>query len=209
MPLLGPDDALPLAPRRVLVAGPSGSGKSTLSARIGEVLGVRHVEIDGLYHGPDWQPRPTFEEDVRAFTAEPVWVTEWQYDVVRPLLLERADLLVWLDLPRYVVMQQVVRRTVRRRLRREVLWNGNQEPPFRTIFTDPEHIVRWAWTTHHRTPAHMRIILAERPGFAVVRLRSHREAQAWLGGPLTDSRTGEPDAASEDRPSAGHRDPGA
>jgi adenylate kinase family enzyme len=209
VPLLRTDDPLPQKPRRVLVAGPSGSGKTSLAARIGEVLDIRHVEIDGLFHGPDWQPRATFEEDVRAFSAEPAWVTEWQYDAVRPLLAERADLLAWLDLPRYVVMRQVVRRTVRRRLRREVLWNGNQEPPFRTIFTDPEHIVRWAWTTHHRSPERVRTLLAERPDLVVVRIRSHEEARRWLAGPLTRSRTGEPDEASEDRPSAGHRDPGA
>jgi adenylate kinase family enzyme len=209
VPLLGPDDALPQEPRRVLVAGPSGSGKTSLAARVGEVLGIRHVEIDGLFHGPGWQPIPTFEDDVRAYTAEPAWVTEWQYDVVRPLLLERADLLVWLDLPRSVVMRQVVRRTVRRRLRREVLWNGNQEPPFRTIFSDPEHIVRWAWTTHHRTPERVREILTERPDLVVVRLRSRDEARRWLVGPLPGARAGDPDEASEDRPSAGHRDPGA
>lgn len=209
MPLLGPDDPLPQEPRRVLAAGPSGSGKSTLAARIGEVLGITHVEIDGLFHGPDWQPVPTFEEDVRAFSTEPAWVTEWQYDAVRPLLLERADLMVWLDLPRSVVMRQVVRRTVGRRLRRKVLWNGNVEPPFRTILTDPEHIVRWAWTTHHLTPERMRALLAERPDYVVVRLRSHDEARRWLDGPLIRSRTREPGPTSEDRPSSGHRDPGA
>jgi hypothetical protein len=58
-------------------------------------------------------------------------VTEWQYSLVRGILAERADLLIWLDLTRGVVMWQVVRRTLRRRLRREVLWNGNIEPPLR------------------------------------------------------------------------------
>lgn len=44
-------------------------------------------------------------------------------------------------------MRQVVRRTVVRRLRRVVLWNGNVEPPLRTIITEQDHIVRWAWRT--------------------------------------------------------------
>jgi gluconate kinase len=48
---LGPEE------RRVLVAGTSGSGKTTLAQRVSEVLGVPHVEIDGLFHGPDWVPR--------------------------------------------------------------------------------------------------------------------------------------------------------
>ena len=74
---------------------------------------------------------------------------------MRPLLVARADLLVWLDLSRPVVLRRVVARTLRRRLRRrlrrQVLWNGNMEPPLRTIFTDREHIIRWAWSTHHDT----------------------------------------------------------
>lgn len=60
-------------------------------------------------------------------------VTEWQYGVVRDQLADRADLVVWLDLPRRSVMRQVVTRTVRRRFRREVLWNGNIEPPLHRI----------------------------------------------------------------------------
>jgi adenylate kinase family enzyme len=144
MPLLGPTDSLPYRPCRVLVAGTSGSGKTTLAARIAEELVIPQVEIDALFHGPNWTPRRSFEDDVRRFSAEPAWVTEWQYDSVRPLLAERADLLVWLDLPRAVVMRQVVRLTVRRRLRRERLHGGNVEPAMRTIFTDHGYVVRWA-----------------------------------------------------------------
>ena len=68
---------------------------------------------------------------------------------VRGLLAERSDLLVWLDLSKATVMRQVVRRTLRRGLGKQELWNGNVEPPLRTVFTDPDHIVRWAWKTHH------------------------------------------------------------
>jgi adenylate kinase family enzyme len=88
--VLGPDDPLPRRPRRVLVAGASGAGKTTVAGRVAAVLGVPHVELDSLYHGPGWVPRPEFEADVYAFTAGPAWVTEWQYTKVRPLLAARA-----------------------------------------------------------------------------------------------------------------------
>jgi adenylate kinase family enzyme len=184
MPLLGPTDPLPARPDRVVVAGTSASGKTTLAARIAEILAVPHVEIDALFHGPGWVPRPSFVEDVHRFAAEPAWVTEWQYSSVRPHLAERADLVVWLDLPRATVMRQVLRRTLHRRLRRQELWNGNVEPPLWAILTDPEHIVRWAWTTHHKTASRIEGLLRERPGRPVVRLGSHSESEAWLRGPL-------------------------
>jgi adenylate kinase family enzyme len=132
----------------VLVAGTSGSGKSTLARRLAGLLDAPYHELDGLYHGPSWTPRSSFVDEVDAFSAEPAWVTEWQYSAVRPMLVERADLLVYLLFSRTLVMRRMVVRTVRRRLRREVLWNGNTEPPFRTFFHDREHIVRWAWSTH-------------------------------------------------------------
>lgn len=185
MPALGPDDPVDHRPRRVLVAGTSGSGKTTLSLRIAALLGIEHIEIDALYHGPNWAPREQFESDVRAFSSLAHWITEWQYSSVRDLLADRADLLIWLDLPRRTVMRQVTIRTVRRRVRHQVLWNGNVEPPLHTIFADREHIVRWAWNTHHKSAIRVSELRNRRPDLTIVRLRSSAEVDRWVGGALT------------------------
>lgn len=184
--LLGPADPLPYRPRRLLVAGTSGSGKTTLAGTIGRVLGVPRFELDALHHGPGWAPRPEFAADVAALVDQPCWVTEWQYTAVRELLLDRADCLVWLDLPRAVVLGRVVRRTLRRRLRREVLWNGNVEPPLRTFLTSRDHIVRWAWRTHALTAGRVALARQRRPGLPVVRLAGRRDVRTWAGGPLRE-----------------------
>jgi adenylate kinase family enzyme len=185
--LLGPDDRLPLRPRRVLVAGGSGSGKSTLARRLARQLDLPYTEIDSLYHGPDWTPRETFLQDVRAVAAGERWASEWQYDAARPVLLARCDLMVWLDLPRALTTWRVVRRTVRRRVRREELWNGNREGPLRHVLRDPEHIIRWAWSAHPRAAERMGVILHQRPELPVVRLRSASEMDRWLRSVSADS----------------------
>jgi adenylate kinase family enzyme len=190
MPMLGAADPLPVAPRRVLVAGTSGSGKTTLAARVAAVLGAPHIEIDSLFHGPDWARRPSFEDDVHRFSAERAWVTEWQYGAVRDHLADRADLMLWLDPPTATVMRQVVRRTVVRRLRRQQLWNGNMEPPLWTIFTDRGHIVRWAWQTRAKTATRIGELRNRRPELPVVRLRSRAAAERWLRGPLRQASSG-------------------
>ena len=187
MPLLGRRDPVPGCPQRILVAGTSGSGKTTLAARVGEQLNLPHTEIDALFHGPGWTPRPTFLDDVRRLVAEPAWVTEWQYGQARALLASRAELLVWLDLGRWQVMWQVVRRTLRRRLQRQVLWGGNIEPPLWTILTDPEHIVRWAWSTHSKTAERVNALRAQRPDLLVVRLASRAAVQDWMNGALREA----------------------
>lgn len=172
------------------MAGTSGSGKTTVAGAIAELLGIPHVEIDALYHGPNWTPRDSFELDVRELVARPAWVTEWQYSQVRPLLAERADLVVWLDLPRHTVMRQVVGRTVRRSLRREVLWNGNIEPPLWTILRDKDHVVRWAWASHRMTAARVHDLARRRPALPIVRLRSRGDAARWLAGSLAPAGGG-------------------
>jgi adenylate kinase family enzyme len=169
------------APRRVLVAGVSGSGKSTLAGEIGTRLGIEYVELDGLYHGPGWEPRPTFADDVAALVARDAWVTEWQYDAARPLTLARAELMVWLDLPIRLVLRQLTRRTLRRRVRREQLWNGNVEAPLHTLFTDRENVLRWAWSTRHVLDGLDRRLAIERPDLSVVRLTSRAQVQGWIG----------------------------
>ena len=186
------DDPLPRRPRRILIAGVSGTGKTTLAQRIAPIAGTPHTEIDGLYHGRDWVPRAQFLDDVRALVARDAWTTEWQYAAARPILAENADLLVWLDLPFLTTtLPRVIRRTLRRRLRREELWNGNVEPPLRSFFSDPEHIVRWAIRTRNKYRDRMPHLEARWPHLAVVRLRSTREVDAWLAGPLAAALCGE------------------
>lgn len=162
------------------MAGVSGSGKTTLAGRIATALGIPHTELDALHHGPGWTPRPEFLDDVGELAAGDAWVTEWQYAAARPLLAARADLLVWLDLPFPLTLSRVVRRTLWRRLRREVLWNGNVEPPLHTIVTDPDHVVRWSVKGRHNPASRVPHALERHPHLVGVRLRSRREVEDWL-----------------------------
>jgi hypothetical protein len=151
-------------------------------------MSSHHVEIDALYHGPDWTPRPEFLNDVKKLVETPSWTTEWQYDSARATLVAHADLLVWLDLPFVrVTLPQLVKRTLRRRLTSEELWNGNTEPPLRTIFTDREHIIRWGFQTRNKYRTSVPAVERESPHLTVVRLRSRSETVRWLDGPLAAS----------------------
>lgn len=182
--LLTVDVELPAQPHRVLIAGGSGAGKTTVARSVAAALHLPVYELDCLFHGPGWRPRPSFQADVEVFSRGADWVTEWQYDVVRPLLAERADLVVWLDLPRWTVTRQVAGRTYRRLRNREVLWNGNVEPPLARLLTDPESVIRWAWRTQPESAKRVAALLTSQPALTVVRLRDRGEVTRWLAGPL-------------------------
>jgi adenylate kinase family enzyme len=168
-------------PRRILVAGSAGAGKSTLAREVSSLLSLPYTELDSLFHGPEWTPRESFRRDVEKIVAADAWVSEWQYTPVRPLLLERAELLIALDYSRVLVMTRVVRRTLQRRLRRVELWNGNREPSLGAFFRDRDHIVRWAWDQFGHNRRRMRALEQEPPaGLIVRRFRNPRETERWL-----------------------------
>lgn len=172
-------------PRRWWFVGNSGSGKSTYARAVARELDVPCHELDATFHQADWTPidRDAFVAAVRAFTAGDQWVVDGNYRVARPMVLARADVVVALDLPRWRNFLQVLRRTARRYLRQEELWNGNRERLRQILSWDPQRsIVRWSWVNHR--PAREKLAWFERcateRGVPFVRVRSHAEARAAL-----------------------------
>jgi adenylate kinase family enzyme len=171
-------------PRRVAVVGTTGSGKTTFAQQLATIIGAKHVELDALYHGPNWTPA---EPDVfRARVTEAIacerWVTDGNYGDARPLIWEAADTLVWLDYAFPRVIWQLARRTLRRYVRREELWNGNRERLRDHLLPTDKSLFYWAAKTHWRRrreyPEHLRP--PEVAHLHVARLRSPREAERYL-----------------------------
>jgi adenylate kinase family enzyme len=166
--------------QRVLIAGSSGAGKSHLARIVAARLKLPYVELDSLYHGPNWTPRPEFLADVRRVAAKPRWVSECQYASARPILLARADTLIWLDFRRLTVMHRVIRRSLIRAATRRPFFNGNTET-FRS-WLDPEHPIRWSWSRHPELADRIRTEAAAHPAAELVRLRSPRQVRRWVRG---------------------------
>jgi adenylate kinase family enzyme len=127
--------------------GNSGSGKSTLARALADRLGVPYLELDSIFHQADWVPLDPaeFRSRVQVFVAQEAWVVDGNYSSVRPDVWARADTVVWLDLPRSVVMRQLIARTFARMITRRELWNGNRETARSLLRADDTNIVRWAW----------------------------------------------------------------
>lgn len=147
--------------RRIVIVGNSGTGKSTLARELAGDLGLTHIEMDGLFHQADWTPTPAdqFQRKLRdamdaADRATDGWSMCGNYSsVTGGIQVRAADTIVWLDMPRWLIMKRVTSRTVRRTIAREELWNGNREPLTNFYKWDPEeNIIRWAWTQfdHYR-----------------------------------------------------------
>ena len=85
---------------RVHIIGGPGSGKSTLARRIGEALDLPVYALDLLaYEGIDFEERPLEDSVQRAreIATLPRWITEGIHVGWTDPLLERADVIVWID----------------------------------------------------------------------------------------------------------------
>jgi len=112
---------------RVVVVGTSCSGKTTLARRLATSLGAQHCELDSLYWGPKFTPRPEFKQEVLAAAHQPRWVVDGNYSAVRDILWRRCTAIVWLDYSFARVFSRALRRTIGRVVTGERLYGGNRE----------------------------------------------------------------------------------
>lgn len=139
--------------QRISVVGVSGSGKTTLARTLATRLEAPHLELDSWYHLSGWEPLPqkVFQGRVERFCQQGHWVIDGNYSMVREIVWDRADTVVFLDLPRWLTTWRVTIRSINRLVRRERLWNGNRESLRNLLSADPErNVVLWSWQTHSR-----------------------------------------------------------
>jgi hypothetical protein len=102
---------------------------------------------------------------------------------MKDLIWPVADTLIWLDLPRWVVMPRIIWRTLKRAVTRQELWNGNREPITNFTRLDPEkNVILWSWTSHDKYREQYEEALdgPETVHLRVIRLRSNAELKAFL-----------------------------
>jgi adenylate kinase family enzyme len=169
--------------RRVAVIGGSCTGKTTTSREVAARLGVPHIELDALHHDAGWQEAPAEVLQARvdaAIAAAPDgWVADGNYHgKLGTSVLERADTVVFLDLPYRTVLRRVLGRTLSRAFTGKELWNGNRET-FRNAFSR-ESIVWWVIRQHGSYRMKWPPRFEPLTHLTVVRLRSAREVRTWL-----------------------------
>lgn len=166
--------------RRIVIKGTSGAGKTTLARAVSERLRVPCIELDAHHHGPDW--RAASAEELRASVAAALddargWVVDGNYEAkLGDFVLDRAELVVWLDLPFGTKLWRLVRRTARRWWWSEELWNGNRETLLHTVW-GRDALFWWMVRKHWANRRNLPRKLASR---RYVRLRSAEEVAAWL-----------------------------
>ncbi len=162
-----------------VIASASANGKTTVGRELARRLNVPFIELDALVHGPDWCETP--DDELRRLL-EPVlagdgWVVDGGYwGKIGDLVMRRADVVLWLDLPVHVWLPRLLRRTVRRIRGHEEMWNGNRES-VRGALWGRDALIPYALRAHYR---HRRLDPVRLARFPVVRLQTQAEIDRFL-----------------------------
>ncbi len=168
--------------KRISIVGTTGSGKTTLARTLARHMNVPHIELDALNWEPGWKevPLEIFRERVAQAVAAPSWTCDGNYSKLEGIVWRHADTVVWLDYGFGVNLSRLLRRTARRVCTGEECCNGNRERLLKVFSRDS--ILLWFFKTHRRRRRQYPAMLArpENAHLKIVRLRSPRQADAWL-----------------------------
>lgn len=165
---------------RIVIIGTSGSGKTTLARTLAKQIDGNHIEIDALFHLPDWKETPDEEmlSKLDELTNRARWTTCGNYrKFLIPVAWPKADTIVWLDYNLTFVLARLLRRTLVRLVKREELWNGNRES-WRMFFSR-ESIMLWALQSHYGNRNVYAKLFAQ-DSRRLIHLRSPLETKYWL-----------------------------
>ncbi|KAJ02680.1 hypothetical protein [Sulfitobacter mediterraneus] len=166
--------------KRVMIVGGPGSGKSTLARILGPRLGLPVFHMDQIHWQENWVERPMEEKlpMAQAVETQDRWVFEGGMSVTYGNRMQRADTLIWLDLPVGLRLWRVTKRLFR--------YLGKARPDLppgchESLHPETLRFYRFIWQTRHASRAKIAKLLAEADeGLKVAHLRSPSEVQAWL-----------------------------
>ncbi|MCR4276171.1 MAG: hypothetical protein NUV90_02190 [Candidatus Parcubacteria bacterium] len=134
---------------RITILGMPGSGKSTLARAIAEKQGIPYIHIDRFWRegggGHSSHTTPNHEQ-TQAYLREKVieaiqaesWVSDGVYSLVQPEIAEKADTLVYLDIPLWRrLLNHAVRLTNRSERRGQMTFRADIEFLLEMLKRDP------------------------------------------------------------------------
>lgn len=102
---------------RIIIIGNNGSGKSFLSRELSVITGLPLVHLDVEYWRPNWEKPPQEEwlKKQMELTSKEKWIIDGNHTDTMELRFNATDLIIFLDINRFVCLVSVLLRRGRKR----------------------------------------------------------------------------------------------
>ncbi|MGJ8656750.1 MAG: DNA topology modulation protein [Akkermansiaceae bacterium] len=102
---------------KIMIIGCCGAGKSTLSFKLKEHFKLPLYHLDRLFWKPGWiqAERNDYIAKHQEIIEKPQWIIDGNYSFTMPDRLEKADLIICMDLPRWLCIWGIFKRRIQYR----------------------------------------------------------------------------------------------
>lgn len=162
---------------RVIVIGCSGSGKSTLSQKLHKILQLPIIHLDRYYWQAKWQAtkQEAWDQKVTEFALTDRWIIDGNYSRTLNIRIERADVIVFLDMPRWLCMYRIVKRRIQ--------YHGRTRPDLNEDCPEKLDIgfLKWVWDYRKRNRVKTLEKLEQvKQHKKVVIIRNKKQLEEWV-----------------------------
>ncbi|AKG36157.1 DNA topology modulation protein [Paenibacillus durus] len=162
---------------RILVIGSSGSGKSTLSQKLIKILNIPVIHLDAYFWNANWVPTPNDEWDqiVEKFTNEDQWIIDGNYSRTMDIRIKKADLIIFLDMPRLLCMYRIIKRRIK--YHKKARPDMNEGCPEKLDW----EFVKWVWNYRKRSRMNtIKKLEHIRENQQVIIVKTRRQVEEWI-----------------------------
>lgn len=103
--------------KRIILVGSGGSGKSWLAKQLANITGYKMIHLDCEFWQPNWTKTPKEEwiEKQKGFIKGEKWIIDGNYNSSMELRFAAADLVIFLDINRFICMWSAYKRHGKKR----------------------------------------------------------------------------------------------
>mgnify|MGYP004656746365 FL=1 len=119
---------------KILIVGTVGTGKTTLAKKLSKDYNIKYYEIDSIVHDDRQNGRKREEEEqnviVKNINKNENWIIEGVLRKNLQYLLELADKIIYLDVPKYKRNIRILKRYIKQKLKLE---KSNYKPDIKML----------------------------------------------------------------------------
>ncbi len=169
------------------IIGTTGSGKSTLAKQLSKQLNLAYIELDDLLWLDDWQESSNealfLKLKIATENAEAGWILDGLYTRTIPMVMQQAEMVIWLDYPFWVNLYRLTRRTLKGLVNQKPLWKHSNNRENLKLILSNQSIFVWLIKSYPKNRKKY-LNLMQNPAYQhirFIRLTSPKQTAAFLG----------------------------